>query len=164
MLIFLFVFYYVNFCFIFLWASFVFITSWHISLDHWVFHLLFYNIYIFLSNIYLWLYISKNGFICSHKFWYVFYYFQIKVLQIHCHCFSSTSELFRGALFNIQVFGEFLLSLCYLYLNISLAREHNFNDLNPWNWLQWRIWSILVNIPCVLENNIYFAVGLIYVN
>lgn len=43
----------------------------------------------------------------------MFFAIERKVLQMHCHFFSLTSELFKGVLLNIQTFGEFLFFFIY---------------------------------------------------
>jgi hypothetical protein len=79
----------------------------------------------------------------------------------------SSSDFFldpfvSSMLFTLQTFWHFGLSN-YLSSLILLSSKNTFcmiSSLHLLRCISWsRVWSILVNVPCVLEKNVYSVVG-----
>ena len=54
-----------------------------------------------------------------------------------------------------------MMSYLAMFLTSFSPRQHVFfNDLNPFKYSDIKIWSVLANVLCVFETNVYFAVWL----
>ena len=108
----------------------------------------------------------RTAFAESHRFWNDVFLFSL-VSRYSLTSFLISSQIhwfFTLILFSLNVFVVFAFSLCnYFLISYSVVREnawYNYSSLKfveTWFFLWHSMWSILDNVPCTLEKNVYSA-------
>ena len=99
----------------------------------------------------------------SIHWWFCSILFRSKYFKISLDISSLTYALFISVLLNLQVFWDFpaiILLLISSLIPLWSESRHCIISvlLNSSRCVLWpRMWSILVNVPCELEKNIYYA-------
>lgn len=99
---------------------------------------------------------SKSCFCCSPQIWCcVFIYFEIFIKFFWD--FSLWSVLFRGVLYNLQVFSIFL-SVTDFLLNSIIVWDHILYHFYSFKFISWlRVWSVLVTVLSEQEKKTHSA-------
>ena len=98
--------------------------------------------------------------LCSQRFWIVLFPFSFFFMYFFI---SLTHWLFSSILFSFHVFVFFPFFSLWLISSCTLLRSEEMPYmaasifLNYWHLLP-NMWSILENVPCALEKNVYFAI------
>ena len=105
----------------------------------------------------------RTAFAMSYRFWIVVFSFSF----VSMNFFSSSliswliHSFFRRMLFSLHVFGFFPNFLLWLSSSFRALWSENMQGMISIFWYQlrpdlWpRMWSILENVPCALEKNVY---------
>ena len=102
-----------------------------------------------------------TAFVTFHKFGRFFFHFNLFISKYKKWDFYFGHVLFRSVLFNLQELREFssyLFAMFFQYKSTMVESRHCMILLRCVLWL--RMWSVLVNVPCTFEKNVYSdAVG-----
>lgn len=128
-----------------------------------------FEMFLFFSHLCFMLWVSPPCYFVFHKYWHLVFsgvFFQVKIL-ILLLISSLTHGLFRSILFSFQILESspeiFLLLVSNLIElwseNLLCITYIMFIFFHLWTLVLWaRIWSLLVNALCALDNNDYSVI------
>lgn len=97
-----------------------------------------------------------------HGIWYINFSFNFKYLLISFENSFLTSGLFKSVLIGFQIFTDFVVILLLAISSLILLSRDLCIISILYTLLRFTLWPkiciILVNVPCEIENDMYFIV------